>query len=151
MLEQISGKSKKEVMHILYFLYDSQYGNKELKEMAEMVKEELKIREVMIMEKWKQDFVNAIFSREYDDLTVKEVMEKFMPKTTTITIETPEICGKCVFYNEIQYNDHGYSGLQACCKMGYMIGDMRDRTFKNTKYELCEIGQKNLQKPNNTI
>lgn len=44
MLEQKTGKSREEVMYILYFLYDSQYCNKDLKNMADMIANELKLR-----------------------------------------------------------------------------------------------------------
>lgn len=42
MLKEKTGKTKEEVMHILYFLHDSQYGNNELREMADIIHEELK-------------------------------------------------------------------------------------------------------------
>lgn len=47
MLEQMTGKSRKEVMYILYFLYDSQYGNSDLGNMAKMIEDELKIRGII--------------------------------------------------------------------------------------------------------
>lgn len=37
MLVNMTGKTKKEVMMILYFLYDSQYENKDLKSMADLI------------------------------------------------------------------------------------------------------------------
>lgn len=37
MLTEMTGKSKKDVMRILYFLHDSQYDNKELKEIADLI------------------------------------------------------------------------------------------------------------------
>lgn len=38
MLMQKTGKTKEEVMYILYFLYDSGYEGKDLKAMAELIK-----------------------------------------------------------------------------------------------------------------
>lgn len=37
MLMQKTGKTKEEVMYILYFLYDSSYEGKDLKAMAELI------------------------------------------------------------------------------------------------------------------
>ncbi|UUV46136.1 hypothetical protein [Bacillus phage vB_BanS-Thrax1] len=37
MLVEMTGKTEKEVMNILYFLHDSQYSNKDLKEMADLI------------------------------------------------------------------------------------------------------------------
>jgi hypothetical protein len=45
MLMQKTGKTDEEVAMILYFLHDMQYGNDELKEMADLVFEYKAIRE----------------------------------------------------------------------------------------------------------
>lgn len=37
MLMGMTDKSKKEVMMLLYFLYDSQYDNSDLKKMADLI------------------------------------------------------------------------------------------------------------------
>jgi hypothetical protein len=37
MLVNMTNKTEKEVMNILYFLYDSQYDNKDLKAMADLI------------------------------------------------------------------------------------------------------------------
>uniref|UniRef100_A0AB39C7P3 Uncharacterized protein n=1 Tax=Bacillus phage KoopaTroopa TaxID=3234046 RepID=A0AB39C7P3_9CAUD len=44
MLVEMTGKTEKEVMNILYFLYDSQYSNIDLKKMADLIyKKEMNI------------------------------------------------------------------------------------------------------------
>lgn len=40
-LIDMTGKTKKEIMYLLYFLHDSQYSNKELKEMADLISKSL--------------------------------------------------------------------------------------------------------------
>ncbi|QDH49968.1 hypothetical protein BEYONPHE_281 [Bacillus phage Beyonphe] len=37
MLVEMTGKTEKEVMNILYFLYDSQYDNKDLRKIADLI------------------------------------------------------------------------------------------------------------------
>jgi len=44
MLMQKTNKSAEDIMYILYFLHDLQYDNKDLKEMANLIHEDLKQR-----------------------------------------------------------------------------------------------------------
>ena len=47
MLQEKTGKSQKEVMYILYFLYDSGYDGKDLKTMADLLHKNLKVRGIL--------------------------------------------------------------------------------------------------------
>ncbi|WNO29760.1 hypothetical protein [Bacillus phage SDFMU_Pbc] len=40
MLKEMTGKSEEDVMYILYFLYDLQYGTKDMKDMADLLRKD---------------------------------------------------------------------------------------------------------------
>lgn len=44
MLKEMTDKSEEDVMHILYLLYDSQYGTKDMKDMADLLRKDWKKR-----------------------------------------------------------------------------------------------------------
>lgn len=56
-----------------------------------------------------------------------------------VEMEKPRICGECRFYSERNYRCHNEIGIEAHCGMGYMHGDMRDKSYRSRLYDGCRL------------
>lgn len=56
-----------------------------------------------------------------------------------IKYEQPSTCGKCQFYKEMPYICHNEKGYVPSCILGFMKGDMRDKSYRNKKYPMCGL------------
>jgi hypothetical protein len=62
----------------------------------------------------------------------------------TVTVEMkkiPEKCGECRFYSEPEYRCHSERGNEAHCALGYMHGDLRDQSYRDSLYPDCQLGE----------
>jgi hypothetical protein len=63
-----------------------------------------------------------------------------MSVTVAVTLkELPTKCGECKFYSEGTYTCHNERGKEPHCALGYMNGDMRDQSYKDSLYFDCRL------------
>ena len=53
------------------------------------------------MKKWEQEMFNAMSDRNNDNLTIRELREKYKPKKAVwLEIDVPKACMWCIFFNK---------------------------------------------------
>lgn len=63
-----------------------------------------------------------------------------MSVTVAITLkEIPTKCGDCKFYSEHEYQCHSERGTAPSCLLGFMTGDLRDHSYRDSLYKGCKI------------
>jgi len=58
-----------------------------------------------------------------------------------VEIEKPKRCGECPFYFEDAYQCYNERGTECNCNMGYMKGDFRDQSYRNSLWKGCRLSE----------
>lgn len=70
------------------------------------------------------------------------IAEEFEYNDNILVVDNQvDTCGGCSFYSERDYQCHNEHGKEAHCSLGFMNGDMRDKSFKHIKYDGCKLGK----------
>lgn len=59
---------------------------------------------------------------------------------TTIEVEVEPSCGNCINYEERKVECHGDREYYCTCKLGFMVGDFRGKSYLYSLYEGCRLG-----------